>query len=334
DKKMMMRLIPIVLLIASVCAAEDFTVETIDKTLQASGRTKITSKNMDGHTIFKAGPDGEIRIHAVKEVRYVKNKEDAEKEAARVPIRIQQVGPNVEIMAEYPTNWGIHIGRKPQVLVYFEITAPAGSDIDARLSDGKMDVEGFDGKLFLKVSDGDLNARNLKGYVRMSAADGDIEAVQCSGTVEVSVADGSINADSFSGDIRLRSADGRITLNNSNGIVEAKSSDGRVTLQGSFQSVNARTSDGKLEVHANAGSTVVNPWNLKTSDGSLMLQLPDSIQADFDIRTGDGSIVTDLPISIVGSVSRNHLSGKINGGGSLVMLQTSDGDITISRTAQ
>jgi DUF4097 and DUF4098 domain-containing protein YvlB len=331
---MMMRLIPILLLIASFCAAEDFTVETIDKSFQTSGRPNITSKNMDGHTVFIAGPDGEIKIHAVKEVRYVKNKKDAEKEAARVPIRIQQIGPNVEIIADYPSNWGIHIGKRPQVLVHFEVTAPAGSDIDARLADGKMDIDGFNGNLILKVSDGDLSAKNLSGNVRMSASDGDIEAMQCSGTVEVSVSDGGINADSFSGNIRLRSADGRIMLNNADGIVEAKSSDGRVTLQGSFQSVNARTSDGKLEVHANPGSSVVNPWNLKTSDGSLMLQLPDSIQADFDIRTGDGSIVTDLPISIIGSVSRNHLSGKINGGGSLVMLQTSDGDITISRTAQ
>ena len=328
----MIRIIPIVLLFASLCAAEDFTVETIDRTLQTTGRPTIISRNLDGHTILKAGPDGEVQVHAVKEVRHVKNKEEAEKEAAKVPIRIQNVGSNIEIIADYPNNWGINIGRRPEVLVHFEITAPAGSDIDARIADGRMEATGFDGMLSLKTADGHLNVNNLNGDVRLASADGDIEATKCSGTVEVSVADGDINANSFSGSIRLRSADGRIVLNNSEGNVEAKSADGRVTLEGLFKSVNARTADGRLEVRAHPGSSVASPWNLKTADGNLSLHLPDSIQADFDIRTGDGNIVTDLPISIVGTVSRSHLSGKINGGGSLVMIQTADGSITISRT--
>jgi DUF4097 and DUF4098 domain-containing protein YvlB len=330
--KIMIRIIPIVLLFASLCAAEDFTVETIDRTLQTTGRPNIISRNRDGHTILRAGPDGEVRVHAVKEVRHVRNKQDAEKEAARVVVRIQQVGSDIEVSAEYPNNWGINIGRKPEVLVNFEVTAPAGSDIDARLSDGRMEATGFEGMLSLKTSDGHLTVSDLKGDVRLAAADGDIEAANCSGTIEVNVADGDINANAFSGSIRLRSADGRIVLNNSEGNVEAKSADGRVTLQGLFKSVNARTADGRLEVRANEGSSVASPWNLKTSDGSLLLHLPDTIQADFDIRTGDGRIVTDLPISIVGPVSDHHLSGKINGGGSLVMIQTADGGITISRT--
>ena len=327
----MIRIILIVLLFASLCAAEDFTIETVDRTLQTTGRPTIISRNLDGHTILKAGPDGEVQVHAVKEVRHVKNKQEAEKEAAKVQIRIQQVGSNIEIIADYPNNWGINIGRKPEVLVHFEITAPPGSDIDARIADGRMEATGFDGLLSLKTADGHLTVNNLNGDVRLASADGDIEATKCSGTVEVSVADGDINANSFSGSIRLRSADGRIVLNNSEGNVEAKSADGRVTLEGLFKSVNARTADGKLEVRAHPGSSVASPWNLKTSDGSLSLQLPESIQADFDIRTGDGNIVTDLPISIVGTVSRSHLSGKINGGGSLVMIQTADGSITISR---
>jgi DUF4097 and DUF4098 domain-containing protein YvlB len=329
----MMRIILIVMLFGSVCIAEDFRVETIDRSIPVSGRPNIISKNEDGHTILKAGPEGEVSVHAVKEVRHARNKEEAEKEGARVSVRIQQVGSNVEVIADYPTTWGIHFGRSPEVLVHFEITAPAASDIDARVADGRMEIAGFQGTLSLKTADGDLSANDLNGNIRLAAADGDIEATKCSGTVEVSVADGDINATSFSGSIRLRSADGRIELNNSQGEVEAKSADGRVNLEGLFNSVNARTADGKLDVRARPGSNVATPWNLKTSDGSLTLQLPDSIQADFDIRTGDGSIVTDLPLSIVGAVSDSHISGKMNGGGPLVMIQTADGSITISRTS-
>jgi hypothetical protein len=123
-------------------------------------------------------------------------------------------------------------------------------------------------------------------------------------------------------------------LTRADGKVEARASDGSVLLDGIFQTVSASTADGRLEVKARPGSVVTDSWTIRTSDGRLFLSVPEDIQADFDLKTSDGRIHTDLPIAVTGRLSQNRLSGKMNGGGPLVSVQSSDGPIQISRTIE
>jgi hypothetical protein len=59
--------------------------------------------------------------------------------------------------------------------------------------------------------------------------------------------------------------------------------------------------------------------------------LPDDFAADLAVRARDGKINTTVPVSVTGSLSENELSGKLNNGGYLLDIQTSDGDIQILR---
>ena len=67
---------------------------------------------------------------------------------------------------------------------------------------------------------------------------------------------------------------------------------------------------------------------LSTTNGRIVLQVPQTLAADVDIDTLNGSIETDLPVATT-SVSRNSLRGKINGGGSDLRLSTTNGSVEI-----
>lgn len=70
-------------------------------------------------------------------------------------------------------------------------------------------------------------------------------------------------------------------------------------------------------------------WSLRASDDDVTLQLPDDFVADFEAETSDGRIETRHPIAVVGKVSGRHITGKMNGGGHLLRIQTADGNIIV-----
>jgi hypothetical protein len=70
-------------------------------------------------------------------------------------------------------------------------------------------------------------------------------------------------------------------------------------------------------------------WSIRTTDGSIRLQLPEGFSADLDAASGDGRISNDHPVTVIGSTSEHKLSGKMNGGGNTLHLRSSDGAIRI-----
>ena len=149
--------------------------------------------------------------------------------------------------------------------------------------------------------------------------------------VNVRTSDGRIEANDLSGDIRLRTGDGRISGRNLSGSLSAETSDGRIEIDGRFDMLHVRTGDGHVSVRANYGSKMSGEWSIWTGDGGVELELPLDLAADLDVQTGDGHIDSDLPVEVQGSVGRNSLRGKLNGGGPRLEVHTGDGSIRLRR---
>ena len=69
--------------------------------------------------------------------------------------------------------------------------------------------------------------------------------------------------------------------------------------------------------------------SLTTTNGGIRLSLPQSIKAEILAKTANGRIHTDLPLEVQGSFSGGRIKGKINGGGTLIELHTTNGGIDI-----
>ena len=53
--------------------------------------------------------------------------------------------------------------------------------------------------------------------------------------------------------------------------------------------------------------------------------------ANVELHTSDGSITTNIPIAVAGSFGHHDVHGKMNGGGKLLTVHTSDGSVTLDK---
>lgn len=152
------------------------------------------------------------------------------------------------------------------------------------------------------------------------------------GKVDLHTGDGRIDLAQFKGEMQLRSGDGSQELSDVDGKLRATTGDGHIRANGRFDELDLHTGDGRVEARANSGSAVASSWRLETGDGSVTLELPETLAADVDLHTGDGHIDLDLPVVMSGGRIRPHdVHGKINGGGNLLAIHTGDGSIHLRK---
>jgi Putative adhesin len=151
------------------------------------------------------------------------------------------------------------------------------------------------------------------------------------GRLDLHTNDGSIRLADFKGDMRIRSGDGGQDLQNLEGSLQAQAGDGHISVAGRFDNLDLHTGDGRIEARIRAGSRVSTSWGFHTGDGSIRLELPPDFGADVDAHSGDGHISFDMPITVSGSLSRNNVRGKLNGGGGILRLRSGDGSIYVRK---
>jgi DUF4097 and DUF4098 domain-containing protein YvlB len=151
------------------------------------------------------------------------------------------------------------------------------------------------------------------------------------GKARLHTGDGEIRVTGLKGDLDVETGDGRAELEGIEGTLRAHSGDGRIQAKGRFDSLQLHTGDGRIEAEALAGSTIGSGWELRTGDGSVVLNLPDTFAADMDLHTSDGHITLDMPVTVQGRYDSNRVEGKLNGGGGQLRIETGDGSIRIGR---
>jgi len=149
--------------------------------------------------------------------------------------------------------------------------------------------------------------------------------------LDINTGDGSIHGSDLRGELRFHTGDGSIDLDKLDGRLSADTGDGHVRVAGRFEALEVRTGDGSIRAEVEPGSKPKIGWSFHTGDGSVELRLPEDLSANLDARTGDGGIDVDFPITISGSVRRDEMRGKLNGGGPPLEIRTGDGHIRLSR---
>jgi hypothetical protein len=71
-----------------------------------------------------------------------------------------------------------------------------------------------------------------------------------------------------------------------------------------------------------------------TVNGSIVIEMPDPLNADVDASTVNGGMSTDWPLTISGKWGPRHMRGRIGSGGQELHLATVNGDIDLRRTAR
>jgi DUF4097 and DUF4098 domain-containing protein YvlB len=189
--------------------------------------------------------------------------------------------------------------------VRYLIEVPAEFNIDVRTAGGDIFSENIKGKIDGETSGGDIELRKLEGPIHMTTSGGNVKMIDCRGTVVVSTSGGNITGDGVLGDMDVETSGGNITIRNSDGKMSGTTSGG----------------DIKVTLKDNKGI------ELSTSGGSVTVNLPKSVTAEVEASTTGGDVSCDLPFA--GKIKNGTMNGTINGGGKLIKLETTGGDISI-----
>jgi DUF4097 and DUF4098 domain-containing protein YvlB len=111
------------------------------------------------------------------------------------------------------------------------------------------------------------------------------------------------------------------------GNLVARSSNGRIKLEEHSGSLDASTSNGLIR----ASLTRVGRDGivLATSNGRILLDLPDGVNADVDIRVENGIIRNHRELTSQSGPTADRVRGKLGDGGIPIKLRTSNGVISV-----
>lgn len=122
---------------------------------------------------------------------------------------------------------------------------------------------------------------------------------------------------------------------------------GDVDVAGVRGDVKAATVNGDVDIHT-AGfaeastvngsircrlgrSSFADDVEFETVNGSITIEMPEGLNADFRASTVNGGIDSDFPILVTGKVSRRSLRGSIGEGGPELRLSTVNGSIRLRK---
>jgi hypothetical protein len=187
----------------------------------------------------------------------------------------------------------IRIGARHENLhnisIDYEIEAPANAYLDAGSGSGDITDDGVGENAKISTGSGNIHATGLTGGFTVGTGSGNIYAEQ--------TGQGDVKAGTGSGNIELRN------------------------LRGGLR---ASTGSGNIKV----GGVPANSWHLETGSGNVEFWAGDA-PLTLDAETGSGSVHTDREMLTQGSSDHHHITGKLNGGGPTVRIETGSGDIRI-----
>ncbi|MBV9618077.1 MAG: DUF4097 family beta strand repeat protein [Verrucomicrobia bacterium] len=305
---------------AAIAAEENFS-QQIDV---AAGGKLIVDVDF-GSIEVGAATDGKVSLEAHRVVEF--GDEAKEKEyLAAAPISFAKEGNAVTVRSrrkEAWTNW--HFGFSRTSASYI-LHVPKKFDLDLRTSGGEIGAVDISGDVKAYSSGGKLEFAKLEGTLTASTSGGSIEVEDCRCSTKIKTSGGHILVANGIGALHARTSGGRIEVRNLSGDADLETSGGGLVLERIRGKLVGRTSGGSI--HASIPGEVAGDMQLKTSAGSIELAIPENAGLDIDARTSGGRVHCDLPLTESES-RREHLRGKLNGGGKSVVLETSAGSITL-----
>jgi hypothetical protein len=128
--------------------------------------------------------------------------------------------------------------------------------------------------------------------------------------------------------INVNNTNGQIVLTGLGGRVMARTTNGAVTAKGLTGGVEARSTNGAVNI--DFASIGREPISARTTNGAVVLALPGDAKADVTASWTNGgiNIAPDLKLEVT-EKSRRRFEGRINGGGTPIELQTTNGGIRV-----
>jgi hypothetical protein len=187
----------------------------------------------------------------------------------------------------------IQIPRKcsRRAVAHLEVRVPRATKVASSSTNGKISLEGLERSIRARSNNGSIAICEIKG------------------------------------DIDVTTANAKVACRCTQGRLHARSSNGKIELAGHTGSIDAATSNGviKASIDVLGDEGIL----LSTSNGRIVLEIPDNSDADVDIQVENGHIRNDIDLEETLPHADGRVRGRIGKGGIPIRLRTSNGTISL-----
>jgi hypothetical protein len=312
------------LLLLSLPAEAQVREGAFERTLQVTGAADVDVQSGSGQIVVSPGAAGTVRVSA--RIRG----DNAWFSAADVERRIRQIEQNPPVEQQGNV---IRIGRfaddeiTRNISISYGITVPAQTKLAARTGSGSIEIGAIAGPASLKSGSGSVTVGRVGAAVDVSTGSGSIE-VDGAASLDARSGSGSIRATAVAGPASANAGSGSITLTQTGkGDVTATTGSGGIRLTGVDGAARVKSGSGSIRIDGRPSG----PWSVHVASGGVTLTLPPDAAFDLDAESNSGNIDSVHPVTmtVTGKVNKRHVVGKVRGGGPLVDVRASSGNITI-----
>lgn len=175
----------------------------------------------------------------------------------------------------------------------------------------------------LQTSGGSISLHKVLGKQVVRTSGGSLKLTEITGDMDASTSGGSIRVYNYEGNLRASTSGGSITLFESQGDLLAQTSGGGIYLDKVSGKIEGRTSGGSIEANL---LSVDEHVKLKTSGGSISVAMTKEKGLNLHLK---GSRVNVKLDNFSGEAKKDKVVGSLNGGGTLVELATSGGNVNL-----
>ena len=275
--------------------------------VQPGGTLKVQTSG--GNINILTGAGNEVKV-AASELINASSDEKADEIVQDLLLTMDQNGDGITAVAKYRRRGGWLWGSDP-VTVSFTVTVPARYNVDLNTSGGDIKVASIDGRAKLRTSGGNLKLERIDGEVDGGTSGGNITLREGTAKVRLSTSGGNIHVERAGGEADLSTSGGNIVIESVRSRLSATTSGGSVKA----------TIEGELK----------GDCTLSTSGGSVVATVDKGAAFDLRAHTSGGDVDAEgITIAIEhGGLRKSSLSGKVNGGGPVLSLGSSGGDIRL-----
>jgi DUF4097 and DUF4098 domain-containing protein YvlB len=216
------------------------------------------------------------------------------------------------------------------------------SEVSLHTGGGSIKVNSAKGKIEAESGGGSVTiVSGLQGAV-LETGGGSIQVERCTGRVKASTGGGSIELGDIGGPVEMETGGGSIRLSSAKGPVRAETGGGSIELNG-VPSARAETAAGGIVVKFVASNGERNDSELETSAGDITVYLAPnvnlSVRASIEVANGH-NIRSDFPDIRVTTEGGDYgpktvtAEGSLNGGGPVLKVRTTTGDISFRRSSR
>jgi hypothetical protein len=216
----------------------------------------------------------------------------------------------------------------------------SGSDAVLKSAGGSIHAETVVGKLIATTYGGSMAVGTVKQMASLETMGGSISIRSTGGDLRATTAGGNVDAGEVGGAAYLKTAGGNIRLTSARGAVDAATAGGGISLYKLERGARAETAAGGIT--AEFLGRAMTDSVLETTAGDIVVflkpQIACSVRAAIEMASGH-KIRSDFPELKISTEGAEYgprewfAQGMLNGGGPLLKLRTSIGDIEIRKAS-